>query len=210
MEELFYNINEDSKIKLLQQFESYTREYKKDEIILSSVKNDNIICLVLKGHIQVIKNDFNGNNTIIEDIQENNLFGTISSNIANSEYEIITKEDSKITIIDLNNIISYKNNTNDYNEFIKNLLKILLKKTEEFNNRIEILTNKTIRDKLLAYFKLISKNNNTKVIYLPFNYSNLADYLAINRSAMSRELKNLKEEGLIEIKGKKIKLLYYI
>ena len=78
-------------------------------------------------------------------------------------------------------------------------------KIKKNNERIEILTNKTIRDKLLAYFKI---NTINKVVKLPFTLTDLADYLAVNRSAMSRELKNLKEEGLIEIKDKKIKILY--
>ena len=54
----------------------------------------------------------------------------------------------------------------------------------------------------------MSKKNGSKYIYLPFNFINLADYLAIDRSAMSRELKFLKDEGFIEIKGKRITLLY--
>ena len=65
-------------------------------------------------------------------------------------------------------------------------------------------------DKLLAFFKLNSNKGNNRVIYLPFNLTDLADYLAVNRSAMQRELKNLKNEGFIEIKDKKIKLLYDI
>ena len=77
------------------------------------------------------------------------------------------------------------------------------------NNRIEILTNKTIRNKLLVYFKQISKKNKSKIIYLPYNYTDLADYLGVDRSAMYRELKNLKEEGLIELKNKKITLNLY-
>ena len=74
---------------------------------------------------------------------------------------------------------------------------------------MEILTNKTIRNKLLAYFKIMSRKNNSRVIYLPYNYTDLADYLAIDRSAMYRELKNLKEEGLIEVKNKRITLNTY-
>ena len=112
--------------------------------------------------------------------------------------------------MELDNIYAYNNNIDLYNTFIKNLIKVLYSKIKEFNNRIEILTNKTIRDKLLAYFKIMTKNNNSRIIYLPFNYSDLADYLAINRSAMAREMKTLKDEGLIETKGKKIKLLYYM
>ena len=82
------------------------------------------------------------------------------------------------------------------------------KKILDNNERIEILTNKSIRNKLLAYFKMMYKKNNSKVIYLPFSLTDLADYLCVDRSAMSRELKNLKDEGFIEIKNKKIKLLY--
>ena len=80
--------------------------------------------------------------------------------------------------------------------------------TRSVTNRIEILTKKTIRNKLLEYFKIVSTKNNSKNIYLPFTFTDLADYLAIDRSAMTRELKNLKGEGFIEIKGKRITLLY--
>ena len=210
MKELFENIDEISKYKILQELEAITSKYEKNKIIMSSVKNDDIICLVISGHVQVIKNDANGNHIIIEDLYEGDIFGSISANINSSDFEIITKEESNITIIELDNIYAYNNNISLYNTFIKNLIKVLYQKIKEFNNRIEILTNKTIRDKLLAYFRIMTKNNNTKIIYLPFNYSDLADYLAINRSAMAREMKLLKDEGLIETKGKKIKLLYYI
>ena len=75
------------------------------------------------------------------------------------------------------------------------------------NERVEILTNKTTRDKLLTYFKL---NSNQRIVNLQLTLTDLADYLSVNRSAMQRELKNLKDEGFIEIKDKKIKLLYDI
>lgn len=204
MNELFKNIDETNKIKILQALETYTRKYKKNEIILSSVKNEDIICILLTGHIEIIKNDVSGNTSIIEDINEGEIFGSISANISSSDYEIITKEDSEIIIMELDNIIKYSDNQ----IFLKNLLQVFYNKIKEFNNRIEILTNKTIRDKLLAYFNIMSRNNN-RIIYLPFSYSDLAYYLAINRSAMAREMKLLKEEGLIEVKGRKIKLLYY-
>ena len=82
-------------------------------------------------------------------------------------------------------------------------------KMTNINNRIEILSNKTIRNKLLAYFKLMSKKNKSRIIYLPYTFIDLADYLGVDRSAMYRELKNLKEEGLITITNKKIILNFY-
>ena len=70
------------------------------------------------------------------------------------------------------------------------------------------MTNKSTRDKLLAYFNMVSRRNGSRIIYLPFSYTDLADYLAVNRSAMTRELSNMKVEGLIETKGRRIKLLF--
>ena len=149
------------------------------------------------------------NRTIIEDLKENSIFGSIISSISNTEYDVLAKEDAQIVIIDFNEIINYNEvNTKYFNQFLKNLLKIISQKIQENNERIEILTNKTIRDKLLAYFKNNTKNSNNRIVYLPFTLTDLAVYLAVNRSAMSRELKNLTDEGFIEIKNKKIKLLF--
>lgn len=211
MEELFYNIDNKQKHKLLRSLEATTSFFKKNNIILSSVKHNNIICILLSGHIQITKTDYNGNRTIIEDLKDNSIFGSITSDISNNEYDIITKEDSKIIVIYFNEIINYNEfNTSYFNQFLKNLLKIMSEKNKQNNDRIEILTNKTIRDKLLAYFKINIQKSNSKTIILPFSLTDLADYLAINRSAMSRELKYLKEDGLIELKGRKIKILYDI
>ena len=79
---------------------------------------------------------------------------------------------------------------------------------QEKNERIGILTKKTIRDKLLEYFRIRSRKTGSRNIYLPFTFKELADYLAVDRSAMSRELSYLKDEGLIETIGKRIVLKY--
>ena len=79
---------------------------------------------------------------------------------------------------------------------------------KEINDRINILTKKTIRNKLLKYFDILHRKNNSRIIYLTITYTELADYLAIDRSAMTREIKNLKDEGFISITGKRITLLY--
>ena len=78
----------------------------------------------------------------------------------------------------------------------------------EKNERINILEKKQIREKLLEFFEIQYKKAHTKTITLPFHLKDLADYIAVNRSAMFRELKNMKEEKVIEIKNKKITLLY--
>lgn len=208
MKDPFYNIDEIDKEQLLKQLETVTFEFPKNNTILEKIKNDNFIGIIIEGLVQIIKTDYNGNRTIIEELSENSMFGSRISSLSNKEYSIITKEDTKIIIIDYDQILRCNVNSNYYNQFIKNLLDITINSVNSKNERIEILTKKTIRNKLLEYFRIVSSKNNSRNIYLPFTFTDLADYLAIDRSAMTRELKYLKEEGFIEIKNKRITLLY--
>lgn len=204
----FFNIADEDKIKLLKNLEALTYTFDKNEEILKKIKNRNYIGIILEGIIQIIKTDYNGNRTIIEELTDNDIFGSKISSLSNNEYNITTKDKTKIIIIDYEQLIKSNNTNIYYNQFIKNLLEIIISSINDKNNRIEILTKKTIRNKLLEYFKIVSKKNKSKNIYLPFTFTDLADYLAIDRSAMTRELKNLKDEGFIEVKNKRITLLY--
>lgn len=206
--ELFDGISEKNRCKILQKLEATTICYSKNNTILLQ---ENIIGIVLYGKVQIIKNDYNGNDTLIDEFIKGEVFDSITLPIIRDEIELLVKEASKITIISFNEILLLKEiNDNIYNQFLKNLLLLMSKKMSIRNERIELLVNKTIRDKLLEYFKILSKKQNSKVITLPFTYTELASYLAIDRSAMNRELKNLKDERLIETTGRKIRLLYYI
>jgi len=206
MKLLFQNITNREREKLLKLLETNTLSYKKNTVILSNTTDD-MIGVILEGYAQIIRTDYEGNRTIIEDLESGNIFGNTLSSLNTNEYNIISKEDTKILFIDYYSIIHYHDTHYPYyNQFIKNLLEITTQIIKEKNERIAILTKKTIRDKLLEYFNITSKKHGSKTIYLPFSYTDLADYLAVDRSAMSRELKYLKEEGFIETKGRKIKL----
>lgn len=208
MDKLFNKINPKEQKKLLKLFESNVYNYKKNTNILSTIK-DNIIGIVLDGCVQIIRTDYNGNRTIIEELDKGMLFGSVIYSLSSDECTIIAKEDTKTLIIEYERIINSNNNNYPYyNQFIKNLLVITTNIINEKNERIEILTKKTIRDKLLEYFNINIKKYAGRTLYLPFSLTDLSDYLAVDRSAMSRELKHLKEEGFISTKGRKITLLY--
>lgn len=208
MRKLFNKISVKEQSKLLKLLETSVLIYKKDTAILSSIE-ENIIGIILEGKAQIIRTDYNGNRTIMEELEEESVFGTALSSLSSDECEIITKEDTKVLIIDYDHILESENNNYAYyNQFIKNLLEITTNIIDEKNERIEILTKKTIRDKLLEYFSIYSKKHGTHIIYLPFSLTDFADYLAVDRSAMSREMRNLKDEGFIDSKGRKITLLY--
>ena len=207
MQKLFDGISKKDKARLIRLFEAHNIKYKKDLPILRTLTDD-IIGIIINGELQIIRTDYYGNRTIIDELFTGDIFGTIISSLNNNDYEIITKKDTNLIIIEYQRILNLKSNLPCYNQFIRNLLEITTNKIAEKNKRINLLTKKTIRDKLLEYFNNNSTNSEKRILYLPFSYTDLADYLAVDRSAMSRELKNLKDEGFIKTKGRIITLLY--
>lgn len=206
---LFNNIGQGNKVKLLKLLEANIFTYQENVYINNLVKDNNFIAIILTGDINIIKINYDGQETIIDTLTKDEVFGNILTNINSENYEILTKSRTKLIIIDYDTIINYEETKYQYyNEFIKNLLLLYNEKIIANNERISILSEKTIRNRLLEYFRITSLKNNSKNIYVPSTYIKLADYLGVDRSAMARELKYLKEEGFIKIQNKKITLLY--
>lgn len=206
---LFKDITPNNKGKLLKLLETSNFTYQKGVNIAYLFKDKESIGLVLSGSLDIIRIDYNGTRTIIETIYEEEILGTSLTSLLSNDYEIITREDTKILWLDYNVILGINDiKYTYYNQFIKNLLMIALEKNTLKNERIEILTQKTIRNKLLEYFRIEALKNRSKIIYLKSTWQDLADYLAIDRCAMTRELKYLKEEGFISVNGRVITLLY--
>ena len=207
MKNVFENISPKNKEKLLKSIHAYSVNYKKDTIISEVLSDPDDIAIIEKGYIHILQNNYNGTSSLIEELQDKDLFSLATLFLSNN-YEIIAKEDTELLLISNTDLISYEENDKTYNQFIKNLFILLNERLKDKNERIEILTKKTIRNKLLEYFKIMSNKNGSRYIYLPLSFGALADYLAVDRCAMSREIKYLKEEGIIEVKDKRITLLY--
>lgn len=205
---LFYNIEKNDVKKMLNCFDAKELHYKKDAMILSNISNTTQVGVIESGSAVIIRYNYNGTRTIIEKINEGDAFGRISPTFSEELY-IIAEGETDVILFDYSRLINRcKKNCEYHNKLIDNMLQVLISKTQAYNERIEILTKKTIRDKLLAYFNILTKKQINKNITLPFTLTDLADYLSIDRSAMMREIKNLKEEGLINQKGKRIHLNY--
>ena len=184
-------------------------KYKKNQEILPTIKNDNIVGIILDGYAQIVNIEYNGNEIVKEILTKDSVFGTNIS-ATNSEYcQIIAKQDTQVLVIDYIKLINPENlNHNYFNIFINNLFDIINHKLKSMNERVKILEKKQIREKLLEFFEIEHKKTRLKNINLDFSFKDLADYLAIDRSAMFRELKHLKEDKFIEINNRKITLLY--
>lgn len=188
---------------------SSTINYPKGINILSNVNIDNFIAIIDSGSVQFVYNDYEGNSTLLETLKEGDLFSNSSFNIKDEEITGTALQDTQITYIEYDEITNRDLiKTDFYIMFIKNLIKVLNDELKDKTDRIEILTKRTTRDKLLEYFKIISNKKGSKSFLLPMSLTDLARYLSVDRAAMSRELKNLKEEGFIELEKKKIRITY--
>ena len=205
---IFYGIENIDVKKMLNCFQAKKISYKKDTTILSNLANTNIIGIVVEGTANLIKNDYNGNRTIIEKLKKGSIFGEVFSSYSD-ELSVIATSNCEIITFDYDRVINRcKKSCPYHNTLINNMLQLLAKKIVIMNNRIDVLTKKTIREKLLEYFSILEKENLSKRFDLDLNYTELADYFGVDRSALMREIKNLKEEGFIEARGKNIKLLF--
>ena len=208
MTNLFENINDKNIEKLKRFLRTTTTTYPKNVNVLSNVNRDDYIAIIDKGSVNLIYNDYDGNKNILEELNEGELFGTLLSSITD-EVECITKEQTQITYIDYSEITNDEIiKTEFYIIFIKNLIKLLSDQVKNKNKRIELLTKRTTRDKLLEYFRMKSQEKGNRTFSIPSSYTELASYLSVDRSAMMREITYLKEDGLITTNKRKITLLY--
>ena len=183
--------------------------YNKGEEILPTLKNGNIIGIIMEGQAQINYLEYNGNEIMMETLDKDGIFGTNISLTNNENCQIIAKEKTEVLVIDYDRLINPRNLKYSYfNTFFRNVFDIINTKFKERNERIKVLEKKQIRDKLLEYFEITYKRTHSRFIYLPFSFKDLADYIGVNRSAMFRELGHLKDDNFIEIKDKRIKLLY--
>lgn len=205
---LFNNIENNDVKNMLNCFNATTINYKNGTTIISNLANTGTIGIIYEGSANLIKIDYNGNRTIIEKLEKGSIFGEVF--LPNSdELSIIATDNCTVISFDYEHITKRcKKSCPYHSKLINNMIQILADKIVNMNNRIDILTKKTIREKLLDYFKTIEKEKLSKTFRLNLNFTELADYFGVDRSALMREIKNLKNDGFIESKGNKITLLY--
>ena len=206
---IFKNISKEDINKMLKCFEAKTKNIKKGDIILNYIGNYGLIGIIEEGEASLFRYDDRGNKTLIEKLSEDSIFGERFYNFNTDEMVVEATKDTEVIFLNYSHLINNcKNNCPCHEKLIQNLIEILTNKIIISNEKAEILTKKTIRDKLLTYFQINSKRAMSKTFMIPYTYTDLADYLGIDRAAMQRELKNLKEDGLIKTKNRRITIYY--
>ena len=186
------------------------KNFAKDEVITTYIEKRNQVCILVDGEADFIRYDSNGNKTIICHFMKNDTFGEVfyPAN-TNNELFVEAKSSCRVLFFNYSHLLNKcKRSCSFHKELEDKFSELLLTQIISLNTRIEHLTKRTIRDKLLSYFNLKASKTLTKTVVVPFSYTDLADYLSVDRSAMMREIKNLIDEGFIERDKNRIKLLY--
>lgn len=211
MEELsiFKDIDSNDILKMMKCFDAKKIEFKKDRTILSNVINSSLIGVMLSGSANMIRYDYNGNRSIIESLEADSVFGKTFSYLDN-EVSVVATSDCEVLLFNYDLLMKRcRKNCACHAKLMDNVLDLLSQKITLLNERLEVLSKRSIREKLLCYLNLIAKRKGKNTFYLPLTYTELADYLSVDRSAMMREIKNLKDEGFIASNGKKLTLINY-
>ena len=187
-----------------------TKKFKKGEIITTYIAKRKQLCLLKSGEADLIRYDFNGTKTIVEHYLTNNIFGEIFYNVTtNNELFVEARTRCEVLFFDYEFLENKcTQNCSYHKNVIQTLPNLLLSQINSLNTRIEILSKRTIREKLLTYFNIISTKSFSKTFALPFSLTDLADYLSVDRSAMMREISYLRNDKIIEKNGNSITILY--
>lgn len=209
MTNIFDGINERSFSQICKCFNTTTRSYKIGETIINYSNQNESIGIILKGEAEVVKYDIDGNRAIIERLSKNEIFGKLFTYLSgDSDTRVVCSKNCEILFIDYYHIVKRCEKACEHHSvFVSNMLNILAERSIEQSAKIDILSQRTLRRKLMSYFILESKKQNKMTFSLPFSLASLADYLCVDRSAMLREMKKMREDGIIISKAKKITLL---
>lgn len=184
------------------------KEFKENEVITTFLMRRNQFCILLYGEAQLITFDKDGNKKILYYYKKNDIFGEALFKIyMDRELFVLAKKPCKILFYPYDTAENCTEDCLYHIDLLRNLPDLILHNIAEQNFRIILLTNKSVRDKLLTYFQSLSIENSNKTFELPFSLTDLSDYLMIERTAMMREIKRLKDEGIIKKVKNRITLL---
>ena len=206
---IFFGLTEEELKEMLACFNARIKTYENEDIIIRQGDMIKNIYLILEGNVNIEKDSYWGRRIIVTQlgVNDNIALAFVASKNVESSIDAVSVGKSKLLIL------SYEKCTTmcqkvciKHRNLINNLFEILSKENIELLQKIENISQKTIREKLLTYFSNEAKKNRSNIFEIPFNRQDLADYLNIDRSAMSFELSKMQKEGYIKFEKNKFML----
>ena len=208
MTHIFDNISDDELESMMRCFNPRCQTFPAHKPLLSSSETTDQIGVLLSGEADLIKYDYDGYRSIIEHLSDGDIFGQILLQPFNdTPMEVVSSTVCQVLYFDYACLVRRCSNACAHHSMlVNNVLQIFSVKTRQLHARLDILSQRSIRGKLLTYFQHLAYEHHSDSFTLPFTLNSMADYLFIDRSAMLREMKKMREEGLIQSKGRKISL----
>ncbi|MCI6348427.1 MAG: Crp/Fnr family transcriptional regulator [Negativibacillus massiliensis] len=197
---LMQGLNEQEISLILNCLQAKIKKYEKGETIFQEGEKIEEIGIIFSGTVTVQRNDYWGNRSIVALLGEMDVFGeTFACLNQSSDVQVIAEESSEILFLQVNRVLTTCSSSCQFhNRLIRNLLGICAKKNYQMNVKVDILSQKTTREKLLTFLSRQAIYLGKQQFEIPFNRQQLADYLSVDRSAMTVELGKLKREGIID------------
>ena len=196
---LFKGIKSFDLMSLLDCLNAVTHNVRKGQIVLLAGDKPEFIGVVLSGKIHIIREDCGGKRSLVAAVQSGGIFAETMccADVSQSPVTIIAAENSGYLKLRFTYLLKTCSKFCVFHKrLMENMLSLLAKKNLMLQRRMEILELKTIREKVMRYFESFAESR----ITLPFNREEMADFLCVDRSALSHELIKMRNDGLIDYK----------
>lgn len=207
---LFAGVEDEELGPLLACLQAKVAETPKGEPVFLEGDEAGFIGLVLEGAVQIVRDDYYGKRSVLAYSTPGDLFAETyacshTETMPVSGYAI---KDSKVMLFSCRKMLTVCSNAcRFHNQIVKNLLQVVAEKNVSLSRKIQFMSQKTTREKLLAYLLDQAKKWGGPEFTIPFDRQALADFLGVERSAMSAELSKLRKDGVLETTGSHFKLL---
>ena len=179
----------------------HIREFQKGEIIAFEEENINHVGVVLSGAVDMIKEDVWGNRTMLLRSYPEDIFGETFA-CGEDSLSVVTfaaAQDCKVLFLSFCRVMHTCTHACVFHQtLIENMVRIIARKNRELMRKVEVVSKKTLREKILAYLSIQSQSQGKKRFEIPLGRLEWAEYLCADRSALTRELAKMKDEGLID------------
>lgn len=182
-------------------FKTRFKVFKKHENIISQGQNVEEVLLILKGSAIVENVDHMGNISIVMQLNTGDIYGAEAAFVGDEVYKdsIIASERTLVLFMNKHRLITLcQNKCKRHEMVVRALMQLVAERNVELASKLVHMSKKSIRDKLLSYLSYISHKQQSNYFTIPFNKTELANYLSVDRSALSTELKKMRDDGIID------------
>ena len=198
---LFDGIRLEDRVAMLDCIGYYVRSFRKGEVVAFEEESIKHVGIVLSGVVDMIKEDLWGNKTMLLRFGKYELFGETFACGDDSRAVVTfwTSADAEILFLPFKRVMHSCTMACEFHRrLIENMVRIIANKNRDLMRKVEVVSKRTIREKLLAYLSIQAQQQDSRYVDLPLGRVELAEYLCVDRSALTRELAKMKEEGIID------------